>query len=247
MLQMQMLRRWSRSIDCIVTPSFALKSRLEEYGLREVKVIPLGVPVRPPRPPLRGPGVIAFAGRLVPEKGVDVLLQAFHRVLPHVPDVRLQIAGDGPSAPSLRALAANLGLSDRVVFLGKISRDEMECRFQHAWLQAVPSVWEEPFGLVAAEAAMRGTAAVASDTGGLPEIVIRNKTGLLVPPRDVAGLAEAMQQLLLNQSFAEELGANARVEAKRRFSLERYADRLSDVYEQLANLPVCVPPLPGAV
>ena len=172
MLQLRLWKRWHESIDCVVAQRGLCVIRLMESGIQDIEVIHYGVPDCPPRPPLDEPPCIVFAGRLVHEKGVEVLLRAFHRVLSRVPDARLQIAGEGPAEGPLRALAGELGVNASVTFNGKLSRSEVERRFAGAWAQVAPSVWEEPFGLVAVEAAMRGTAVVASDIGGLPETVV---------------------------------------------------------------------------
>ena len=105
-----------------------------------------------PAPPLGPLPVIGFAGRLVPKKGVDVLLHAMVLLRKRVPEVRLIVAGDGPERIGLERLAAELGIRDAVDFLGHLAQDQAEHALGAAWVQAVPSRWEEPFGLVAAEA-----------------------------------------------------------------------------------------------
>jgi glycosyltransferase involved in cell wall biosynthesis len=131
-------------------------------------------------------------------------------------------------------LAEELRLGECVTFHGKKTQPEMEHVLEHAWVQAVPSVWEEPFGMVAAEAAMRGTAAVVSGAGGLVEIVIHGKTGL-----HAAGgpepLAEALKMFLANRALAEQMGAAARLDAQARFSIARQGKRFVELYEGVSN------------
>lgn len=237
MLQMKLWSRWRHSIDRIVANSEATRARLAEAGLENIELIQYGVLDRPQRPRLQEPPSLAFAGRLVPEKGVEVLLRAFRLVLRNVPDAKLQIAGDGPQMQSLLRLAGALDLSDRVVFHGQLSPEEMERRLAVSWVQVVPSVWEEPFGLVAAEACMRGTAAVVSDHGGLAEIVIHERTGLRVPPGDAEALATALSTLLSDRTLAEEMGCRARIDARSRFSFDDYVERLCALYRQVIEMP----------
>jgi len=232
MLQMRALRAWIGSLDRIVAVSNCLRERLEEAGFEDIDVIYPGVAERAPRPPLSGPPRIGFAGRLVPEKGVAVLLDACHLLIADFPLLQVDIVGDGPALLSLRALAGALGLGDSVTFHGKRSQPEMEKILERAWVQAIPSVWEEPFGQVATEAAMRGTAAVVSGTGGLAEIVIHGETGL-----HAAGgpepLAVALKTFLSDRGAAERTGAAARIDALARFSLDRSVERFLELYEDV--------------
>lgn len=232
MVQMGLWRRWREAFDMVVANSRALAGRLEEEGIRPVQVIPNGVPVRPPRERLAPRPTVLYAGRLVPEKGVDVLLHAFAQAVREVPDARLAIVGGGDGAASLRRLAHELGVIGSVELTGALRREEMERRFEGAWVQAVPSRWEEPFGNVAVEAMMRGTAVVASACGGLPEIV-NDKSGLLVPPGDVEALATALVRMLSAPRLAESLGAAGRAIALERFTEERFVDANLSVYRSL--------------
>ena len=181
MAQRMMFRRWRSVFRAFIANSEATGQRLTEDGVGPVRVMANGTIPRHQRPPLSGPPVMAYAGRLSLEKGVAALLRAFAGLKESAPEVRLWIAGDGPEASSLRRLAADLGMSDRVDFLGALSREALEARFDAVWAQIVPSIWDEPFGMVAIEAMMRGTAVIASDGGGLRDIV-RPDTGVLVPP-----------------------------------------------------------------
>jgi glycosyltransferase involved in cell wall biosynthesis len=235
MMQMGLLRRWRRAFRGIVANSGAVRARLEEAGIGPAEVIWNGVPVGPMRPPLAGPPTVAFAGRLVPEKGVDVLLEAFALLAAEIPDARLLVAGSGPERERIAARASASPHSSRVSLLGHLSRAEVEAAFRTAWVQAVPSRWDEPFGLVAAEAMMRGTAVVASASGGLAEIVVPERTGLLVPPGDARALAAALRRLLLDRDLAERMGRAARERALAEFDEAVSADRFVRFYEKLTR------------
>ncbi len=234
-VQMRLLRKWRGVFDRVVANSATTRDVLVEGGFPSVAVIPNGVPVVPARPPLTGPPLAAFAGRLVLEKGVDLLLRAFVIVRTRIPDARLLIVGEGPERQRLDHLTISLGLRDHVTFEGQRSPEELESASSAVWVQAVPSVWAEPFGLVAAEAAMRGTAVIASNSGALPDIVHHERTGLLVPPNDVDAIANALIRVLANRGLAESLGAAGRLLALGELSGDLCADRFEALYEELSG------------
>ncbi len=233
MVQHHLWQRWRSAIDRVVALSQGMKAQLEMAGLSPVDVIYNGVPVRDLRPMLQDPPTAVFAGRLVPEKGVDVLLKAFALARSQVPRAQLLIAGQGPGAAALKGLAGQLDLGDSVTWLGHLERSQLEARFEAAWVQAVPSQWEEPFGNVTTEAMMRGTAVVASAVGAQPEIVEADRTGFLVPPGDVEALAAGLTRLLQNRELAETLGRAGRDRALSHFSEASRTDQFLALYRQL--------------
>ncbi|MGH7960819.1 MAG: glycosyltransferase family 4 protein, partial [Candidatus Binatia bacterium] len=235
MLQMKLWRRWREAFDLIVANSEATKRQLVTYGIEPVEVMWNGVPTRPPRPPLSAPPTVAFAGRLVREKGVDILLHAFAQVVTHLPAARLFIAGDGPERENAQRLMSSLGLTAHVTMLGQVARSEVERQCDAAWVQAVPSRWAEPFGLVAAEAMMRGTAVVVSNAGGLTELVQDGQTGFRVPLGDAAALAAALLKLLQDREWAERMGKTGREVALAHLSEAAYVDRFMQLYETLCR------------
>src|SRR5262249_18743336 len=190
--QAGLMRRWWHVFDHVVANSDWVRDRLEQEGVHVDETVWNGVPTHPVRPPLTAPPTVSFAGRLVSTKGGDVLIRALEIVVRQIADARLPMAGDGPERLRLRRLVSDLGLNPSVEMLGHVSRQSVEPRLASAWVHAVPSVWEEPFGIVAAEAMMRGTAVVASAMGGLTEFVDDGVTGYLVPANDPETLAEPL-------------------------------------------------------
>ncbi|MGH9672585.1 MAG: glycosyltransferase, partial [Bryobacteraceae bacterium] len=108
--------------------------------------------------------------------------------------------------------------------------------FDSVWVQVIPSTWEEPFGLVAPEAMMRGTAVIASASGGLPESVVDGETGLLFPPGDAQSLSRALRTVLANKDVAESMGRAGRESALDRFSESRFAENALSLYRQAAGV-----------
>jgi glycosyltransferase involved in cell wall biosynthesis len=169
----------------------------------------------------------------VPEKGIDVLLDAFAILGRAMPEAQLLVAGDGPESASLAAQAERLGVASKVRFLGRLSHVELVRAFEEAWVKAVPSVCEEGCGIAAIEGLMRGTAVVASAIGGLREVVQHESTGLLVRHGDPAGLAEALSRILADRSLAERYGASAQTYARSHFSDDANADAFLALYDRL--------------
>ena len=234
MLKLTLFNRWCNAFNLLTTNSYAMRSALINGGIDVADVVWNAVLTRPRRPPLSAPPTVVFAGRLVREKGADVLLKAFARTSQEIKDARLILSGDGIQRKRLERLIVDLGISNSVFMTGHIPMDEMEKLFDSSWVQVVPSLWGEPFGRAAAEAMMRGTAVIASDSGGLAEIVGRDhQRGFLVPPGDEEALAEALSSLLLNRQLAEKMGRAGREFALVHFNQESYMDKILQLYNRI--------------
>lgn len=230
MVQMAMVRRWRGAFRRVVANSAAVADRLTEDGVPHVDVVWNGVAARAPRPPLAGPPTVGFAGRFVREKGIDVLVRAFAIVARQLPDARLLLVGDGPDRDAIARQVESLGLTDRVTFTGQVPPDDVGEYLDRAWIQCVPSIWAEPFGFVAAEAMMRGTAVVASRNGGLGEFVQDRVTGRQTPPGDHEALASALTGILADRALAERYGAAGRAFALAHLTQDRWLDRFEAIY-----------------
>lgn len=234
MLQQRLQRSALGVVEHLAACSEHLRGRLQARGLRVDSVLRPGLPL-PPRVSGERRPQVACAARLEPEKGVDVLLRAFARLRQRHPEAELLLAGEGSSQAPLHALAAQLELGESVRWLGWLQGSELQARFARARFQVVPSLWEEPYGMVACEAAALGLPALVSSSGGLREIVVPGETGLWVPPGAVHELAEAMLGLWESPSWAEELGQKARLRAEQEFCLERSLRDLLSCYQRLAT------------
>ena len=223
-------RAVARLADVHVAISRGLARYLaESEGFDEdaFEIVHYGIaPGPPPTAPPAEPR-LAVVGRLIPIKGHDVVLEALARVREEVPEATLEIAGDGPLDAELRATVARLGLTDAVSFLGRVSPATPV--FERAAVVVVPSRGEG-FGMVALEAMERARAVVASDVGGLPEIVDDGVTGLVVPPGDPERLAAALLELVRDPTRAAAFGAAGRERALAAFSQDRCTDRVEELY-----------------
>ncbi len=178
--------------------------------------------------------VIGLFGRLIRQKGVDVLLEAFAHVLERVTAARLLIVGDGVLRTSLEAQARSLGLAQSVTFAGWI---EQAYRLMPACdMIVMPSRWEG-FGLVALEAMGCARPVIASRVSALPEIILNGETGLLVPPEDSKSLAQAILSLLSDPDRAAALGRAGHERLVREFSVEKMVQATVDLYTQVLHSP----------
>jgi glycosyltransferase involved in cell wall biosynthesis len=137
---------------------------------------------------------LVFVGRLIAEKGLDVLLLALAWLRGHGLHPRLTVVGEGPAEPQVRALCTRLILDDRVEFAGRLDERALAELLNRHRIMVIPSLCVETFGLVALEGIACGCVPVASALGGLPEAV--GECGLLAPPDDAAGLARVLADLL---------------------------------------------------
>jgi glycosyltransferase involved in cell wall biosynthesis len=196
-----------------VCASNALADAARELGAREVRVIGSGVEVPPHVAQEATPPEVLYAGRLSAEKGILDLIAAADN------GIKLTIAGDGP-------------LRDRVPgALGFVPHDQLGPLYDRAAVVAVPS-HREGFGVVCAEAMAHGRPVVAGAVGGLLDLVVHEETGLLVPPRDVTALREALHRLLADDELRARLGANARRRAEERLSWDHVTDLTLAAYEE---------------
>ncbi len=169
-------------------------------------------------PPERIPAVPAnkyavFLGRLKYQKGVDVLLHALARAAMEC-DARLVVVGDGEERPYLELLCDQLGIVDRVQFLGRLAGAEKHYVLQQARFAVVPSRQWEAFGLVVLESYASGLPVIASDMPGLADLIQVEKTGLLVPPNDPETLATALTRLFSDDALAARMRQHAKAAAK---------------------------------
>jgi glycosyltransferase involved in cell wall biosynthesis len=180
-------------------------------------------------PEADGPAVIV--ARLSPEKDVATLLRATALVVRTQPGFRLTIAGDGPSMHVLKSLAAELGLGERVQFLGMVR--DVAGLLRRASLYVLSSI-SEGVSLTLLEAMASGLPVVATRVGGTPEVVT-DATGLLVPAGDAAAMAEAMTRLSTDTVLARRLGRAGRLRVEQAFDIRRMVADYERMYVAAAR------------
>lgn len=174
--------------------------------------------------------VVGAAGRLVDIKRLADLIQAVASLSPEFPDLQVEIAGDGPEREKLERLAGELNLRGRVRFLGW--RTDMQPVLDSWDIFAMPSS-TEGFPMAALEAMAQGLPVVASNVGGLPELVEDGRTGILFPPGDVEALAKALRILGLDAKRRREMGIAGWRRARDQFSIDRMVDQTAAIYKSL--------------
>ena len=199
-------------------------------GLRDgaVRVIHNGVPdvhVQPEERPVSGP-IVGSVGRLSREKGYDLLLRA----LPELPDVTAILLSDGPDREHLARLADELGVASRVIMPGWVPDSRSWLPTFDVFVQ--PSRMES-FPLSILEAMLASRSVVASDVGGVSELVVDGETGLLVPPEDPEALARALGALLSDPARRERMGEAGRSRATQRFGLDQMVSSYESLYAEL--------------
>jgi glycosyltransferase involved in cell wall biosynthesis len=208
----------------------------------------------------RKPKRLLFVGRISPEKGLHILLDAFRIVVQHYPQVELQIIGppwraplefldplsedhkvtelvalyDGSYPGYLQQLAHSLNIAGQVTFTGFIpQRSDLIKHFQQADIFVFPSVWNETFGMPLVEAMACQVPVVATGVGGMPEVINDGKSGLLVNPGDAPALADAILRLLTHAELRQSMGKAGLRRVLNLFSWERIAEKLLCQYKTL--------------
>jgi glycosyltransferase involved in cell wall biosynthesis len=222
----------ARGVNAFLCCSQFVAERHIEGGLPRDKVRVLynfaDVPEAPQR--TSDGSYAAYIGRISPEKGLPVLIEAARQT-----GIKVKIAGDPSPMPELQN-----GLPSNVEFVGKLSRDQVPTFLMNARFLVVPSVWWEAFGIVCAEAMAYRLPVIASDAGGLPEVVDHGVTGITFPMGDVAALAKAMQSLWAGTELARKMGEAGRAKALREYSTHVYYEKLMLEYGRVLGKPAAL-------
>ena len=223
------LGTWERNVARYVALSEFSRSKFIDGGLPPSKVVTKPNFVSP------DPGIretiedfALSVGRLSPEKGTDLLLQAWSKVNRYL---RLRLAGDGPSRGMLERTTENLGLSN-VSFLGVLERDSVLSEIKRSRFLIVPSKCYENFPLAVAEAYACGVPVIAPGSGAVGEIVRNGVTGLHFESGNVEDLAAKIEWAWMRPSIMQAMGRAARSEFEAKYSAERNHEMLMKIYDQ---------------
>ena len=226
----------------ITSPNYLRTSRVLARHHERCHVIPLGIPIESfdhcdpsSAAAIReqhGDRLIVSVGRLVYYKGFEYLIRAMTRV-----QGKLLIVGEGPLRAKLAALASELGVVERVVFLGKIDHETLVACYHAAQVFVLASIARsEAFGIAQIEAMAAGLPVVNTNLdSGVPFVSLHGQTGLTVPPADVDALAAAINRLLDNPDLRTEFGRAARLRAKQEFSVDVMVARTVSLYERITS------------
>jgi glycogen synthase len=209
-----------------MVPEITPRSSVIYYGLDVPPLLPTPLLFAAPR--------LLCLGRLVPQKGLDLALSALASLIDRFPGAQMVIAGDGPEQSKLKQQITELGLTGRVERVGWVAPDQVPALINTATMVVMPSRWEG-LPLVALQASVMARPIVATRVGGLPEVVVHQKTGLVVEPEDCAGLAEAVAFLLEHPEVAVQMGQAGRRRVQEVFGWQRCIDDYDALYKKLSS------------
>lgn len=178
--------------------------------------------------------IVLYVGRLVREKGVQVLIDAIPHILKYRPDTKFIIAGKGPYENNLKNQAAARGVAHRVYFTGYVNDDLRNALYSYASVSVIPSLYE-PFGIVALEAMAAKSPVIVSDVGGLGEIIQHGVDGLKAYPGNSQSLADMVISLLGNPGLADNIRRQAYVKVQREYNWLEIARQTKEVYRLVLN------------
>ena len=220
-------------IDLVIAPSLFMKEILDKNKYSNAHCLPNFVLYHDVEcKPYLSEKIILYIGRLRKEKGVHNLISAMKGVLNFHPEAKLFIAGGGIEEGNLRKQAKEAGIEKNVLFFGHT--DDVKELYMKAYLIVIPSIWVEPFSLVALEAMTYGKAVVASRIGGLKDTIEDKKDGFLIKPNDVKELESAILRLLEDSEFVSKIGRGAKEKA-RKFDINIYLSKLLDMYKDVLH------------
>jgi glycosyltransferase involved in cell wall biosynthesis len=174
---------------------------------------------------------LGFVKWLKPKYGPDVMVEAFAKIHAARPNTKLVLAGKGEMQEALQARVNELGLQSAVQILGRVEHERVPALIRSFDIMVMPSVYEsETFGVAAIEASASGVPVVASRVGGVPEAVLHEQTGLLVPPRDVDALAQACIALIDDPARRGEMGRAGERFVRRYYSWPDNTRLMGEVY-----------------
>jgi glycosyltransferase involved in cell wall biosynthesis len=221
--------------NLVATLGNRLADYLRGHGLQSpIHIIPNGVDPAPAREPVAGrPPVILFVGRLGARKGTGDLLQSFAQLSDRYPEAKVVLMGDGEVDQAQR-LAAELGIVNRVQCTGWASAQDVGRMMEQARVLVLPS-YNENMALSVLEAMMRGLAVITTPVGEHRTVIEDGGDGLLVPSGDLVALRNALERVLVDPAFAEQLGRSARQKALREFDISVNHHRVVDLYDVLSG------------
>lgn len=224
------LRTYERNVSALIAPSRFMQTVITRSALNKIETFHLPHPINISeyQPEYKPGSYFVYFGRLTKEKGVSTLLRA----LSQIRSGRLIVAGDGPERRNLEELAHRLGLHN-VAFVGFRQGEALQRIVRNSLATVVPSEWYENSPFTIYESFALGKPVIASDIGGIPELVDHGQNGLLFPRGDVDALAERLSYLTDHPARASEMGRLARCKAESKWGYEQHYQALQQVYRKV--------------
>jgi glycosyltransferase involved in cell wall biosynthesis len=222
-------------VDKFITVSDYQKNQIVAMGMPEDKIITVHnfVNCDDYEPSGFVGEYLLYFGRVEKVKGIDVLIKAMSILKKNKRNVKLVIAGSGSYLEEAKQMVKDLRVTELISFVGHQSKDEIAKLLDGCFASVTPSVWAETFGLTLLESFAKERAVIASNIGGMTEIVKDGETGYLVAPGSDSELASKIDLLSSNLGVAKEMGRRARTVVKEKFSPESHYEKIMKVYESV--------------
>ncbi len=239
-LNRQILKRNFRKADYLLSTSKLMADEVKKYSSKKAEVIPFGVDTGVFRPLNKSNEnnikVIGVVKALEEVYGIEYLIRAFALLKMEITyaDFELWIVGEGSLKISLSELSQELGISEQVKFLGKIPNTDLPQTMANLDIIVIPSL-SESFGVVAVEALACEKPVIASDVGGLPEIIINNETGLLAEPKNPEDISKKIKELINDSVLSKRLSLAGREFVLKKYEWSKNVDQMYDFYKKCLN------------
>ncbi len=244
-------KKIAKEADLIVTISTYSFDKIQTHydiAPEKIRIVPNGVDTEKYKPSTENQSilkrqfglketfpVVLFVGNLIPRKGLTYLIQAAQQLVKTRPDTQFVIVGDGPLKAQLIDSLIASKLLDNFTFMSKLTDDELSTMYRCSDIFVLPSI-QEGQGIVLLEALASGKPAVAFDIGGVNEVIINGKNGLLVSNRNSEDLAEALLQLLDNSELRQKMGHAGRQFVEKNFTWDICTQKMLKIYQETLNI-----------
>ena len=225
-------KEYINNTDRIIAVSHAAAKFISHFTSKKIEIIGNGINVNEFSPEVKtfdGKSVL-FVGRFTYRKGIHILLEAFQKVKREVENAHLTLVGNGYFSSILNLLIKTLNLGKNVSIVGQVKKEKLIEIYQNSHVFVLPSLYGESFGIVLLEAMASKTPVIASDDGGIKEIIKDKKTGLIVKKGDVEELSEKIVELLLDQNLSKKISTTAFREVKK-YDWKKIVKRIEAVYK----------------
>mgnify|MGYP002410566770 CR=1 FL=1 len=233
------LRKNLVSAERISSTSHCMKTQTEKYikPKSPIEVIPFGVDTKVfcPQPNHDIDKItIGMVKKMAPKYGPRYLIEAFSIINTKYPNSRIILIGGGPQEEELKRLAHNIGIAEYCIFVGSIPHEDVPKWLKRFDIYCAPSTLDsESFGVAVVEASACGLPVIVSRVGGLPEVVQEGKTGIIVPPKDVNALVQALETLIKNKELRMSMGEAGRIFVQQHYDWEFCVDKMEQLYYQM--------------
>lgn len=220
-------------IDLFISPSIRLRDYLKEHNLTPAIWLPHFIEFENIKIKTPKNNNLLYVGTLSVNKGVEYLIRAFPLIKEQIQDVQLHVVGDGPEREKLEQLSKKLKIENDVKFFGKIPHDKVIEAYNKAKILVMPSIWMENSPFVLYEAMSAGKPIIASNRGGIVDLVRDKVNGFIVEPANSQDIAEKTVGLLKNKALLKQYSLNSQKIIQEEFTTERHLKYLNNIYKDI--------------